>query len=119
MENENMIIITSGRENIDIDAYGGVIAYAYLLNLKGIKAKAVCTGNLNESVTPSMLKLKYKLDDYTKSEDDKFIVVDTSYKDRLDKIVEEDKIIEIIDHHFGEEEYWKEKIGEKAIEKMS
>ena len=110
-----MIIITSGRGNVDIDAYGGAIAYAYLLNLKGIKAKAVCTGNLNESITPSMLKLEYKLDDYTKSEDDKFIVVDVSYKDFFDKIVEEDKIIEIIDHHCGYEEYWKEKLGEKAI----
>lgn len=114
-----MIIITSGRGNVDIDAYGGAIGYAYFLNLKGIEAKAVCTGNLNESITPSMLKLEYKLDDYTKSEDDKFIVVDLSYKDFFDKIVEEDKIIEIIDHHYGYEEYWKEKMGEKAIEKMS
>ena len=31
---KNMIIITSGKGNIDIDAYGGAIAYAYLLNLK-------------------------------------------------------------------------------------
>ena len=45
----------------------------------------------------------------TKSEDDKFIVVDVSYKDFFDKIVEEDKIIEIIDHHCGYEEYWKNK----------
>ena len=110
-----MIIITSGKGNVDIDAYGGAIAYAYLLNLKGIEAKAVCTGNLNESITPSMLKLEYKLDDYTKSQDDKFIVVDVSYKDFFDKIVEEDKIIEIIDHHYGYEKYWKEKLGEKAI----
>ena len=29
-----MIIITSGKGNVDIDAYGGAIAYAYLLNLK-------------------------------------------------------------------------------------
>ena len=26
-----MIIITSGKGNIDIDAYGGAIGYAYLL----------------------------------------------------------------------------------------
>ena len=110
-----MIIITSGRGNVDIDAYGGAIGYAYLHNLQGIKAKAVCTGNLNESIIPSMLKLEYKLDNYTKSEDDKFIVVDVSYKDFFDKIVEEDKIIEILDHHYGYEEYWKEKLGEKAI----
>ena len=31
-ENKNMIIITSGKGNIDIDAYGGAIGYAYLLN---------------------------------------------------------------------------------------
>ncbi len=110
-----MLIITSGRGNIDIDAYGGAIAYAYLLNLKGIKAKAVSTGNLNESITPSLLDTQYKLDNYTKSEEDKFIVVDVSYKDFFDKIVEQDKIVEIVDHHYGYEEYWKEKLGEKAI----
>ncbi len=33
-----MIIITLCRENIDIDAYGVIFYYAYLLKLKGLKA---------------------------------------------------------------------------------
>ena len=110
-----MKIITSGRKNIDIDAYAGAIAYAYLLNLKGEKAKAVSTGNLNESITPSLLSLQYKLDEYSKADDDKFIVVDISYKEFFDKIVDDNKIIEIIDHHYGYEEYWKERLGNRAI----
>lgn len=40
-----MKIVTSGSKYIDIDAYAGIIAYANLLNLNGISAKAVSTQN--------------------------------------------------------------------------
>ena len=76
-----MKIVTSGCKYIDIDAYGGIIAYAYLLNLKGIPAKAVSTSPLNESITPTLLNLDIKLDKYEKSNDDEFIIVDVSNKD--------------------------------------
>ena len=109
-----MIIVTSGNKYIDIDAYATIIAYANLLRLKGINAKAVSSAKLNESITQTLLDLKVGLDEYEKSENDKFIIVDVSNKDFFDDIVNEDKIVEVIDHHTGFEEYWKSILKEKA-----
>ena len=109
-----MKIVTSGRRYIDIDAYAGCIAYANLLNLKGISAKAVSTAKINESITPSLLKLSNKLEQYEKSDNDEFIIIDVSNKDFFDDIVAEDKVIEVIDHHIGCEEYWQNKKKKKA-----
>lgn len=110
-----MIIVTSGKRYIDIDAYAGCIAYANLLKLKGIEAKAMSTAKINGSVTQNLLKLNSKLDDnIVTNNDDEFVIIDVSNKDFLDKIVDQNKIIEIIDHHTGYEEYWENKLGEKA-----
>lgn len=110
-----MIIVTSGKRYIDIDAYAGCIAYANLLKLKGIEAKAMSTAKINGSVIQDLLKLNSKLDDnIVTNNDDEFVIIDVSNKDFFDKIVDQNKIIEIIDHHTGYEEYWKNKLGEKA-----
>lgn len=109
-----MKIITSGNPYIDIDAYASCIAYAELLKLKGVKAKAVSTAKINESITESLLKLDFKLDNYQKDKNDEFIILDISNKEYFDSIVIENKVIEVIDHHFGHEEYWKDKLGNKA-----
>ena len=109
-----MKIVTSGSKYLDIDAYSGIIAYSNLLRLKGIQAKAVSTAKLNESITSSLLELKTKLDKYEEKEDDEFIIIDVSNKDYFDEIVKESKIVEVIDHHIGFEEYWKNKLGENS-----
>ena len=109
-----MKIVTSGCKYIDIDAYGGIIAYAYLLNLKGIQAKAISTSPLNESITPTLLDLDVKLDEYEKCDDDEFIIVDVSNKEFFDDIVDEEKIIEVIDHRTGFKEYWENILKERA-----
>lgn len=109
-----MIVVTSGKKYLDIDGYAGCIAYAKLLNLKGIKAKAISTSKPNESITPSLLALSNRLDEYKPSENDEYIIIDVSNKDFFDTFVKEEKVIEIIDHHVGYEEYWKNKLKEKA-----
>ena len=109
-----MKIVTSGCKYIDIDAYGGIVAYAYLLNLKGIPAKAVSTSPLNESITPTLLNLDIKLDKYEKSNDDEFIIVDVSNKDFFDDIVDENRIIEVIDHRTGFKDYWENILNKNA-----
>ena len=106
-----MKIVTAGNKYIDIDAYASCIAYANLLKLKGIHAKAVSTAKINETITPNLLKLNAQLENYEKSDNDEFIIVDVSSKSYFDNIVNEDKIIEIIDHHVGYEEYWKQTRG--------
>jgi inorganic pyrophosphatase/manganese-dependent inorganic pyrophosphatase len=45
-----MKIITSGASYLDIDAYACCIAYAELLNLQGIPARAVSSAKPNASV---------------------------------------------------------------------
>lgn len=109
-----MIIITAGSKYMDIDAYASCIAYREFLNIQGIKAQAVTTAKLNKSITNSLLQLNTKLDKYKKSKQEKYIILDVSNKNYFDKIVQEDNIIELIDHHIGFEEYWKEKLEEKA-----
>ena len=109
-----MIVVTSGSKYIDIDAYASCIAYANLLNLKGKEAKAVSSAKKNESIPLSLLKLNIGLDNYKLSKEDEFIVIDISNKAFFDKIVNEDKIIEVIDHHVGCEEYWKNKLQDKS-----
>lgn len=109
-----MKIVTSGNKYIDIDAYASCISYSNLLNQKGIQSKAVSTAKLNESITKKLLNLNTKLDKYMPAEDDEFVIIDVSNKNYFDNIVKENKIIEIIDHHTGYGEYWKEKLGEKS-----
>lgn len=109
-----MIVVTSGNKYIDIDAYASCIAYANLLNLKGQKAKAVSSAKPNESIPSSLLNLNIGLDHYETSKEDEFVIIDVSNKAYFDKIVNEDKIIEVIDHHVGYEEYWRNKLQDKA-----
>lgn len=109
-----MVVVTSGKKYIDIDAYAGCIAYAKLLNLKGIKAKAISTAKPNESITPSLMKLTPELDKYKPDKEDEYMIIDVSNKDYFDTFVQEEKIIGIIDHHVGYEKYWKDRLKEKA-----
>ncbi len=109
-----MIVVTSGSKYLDIDAYAGCIAYAKLLNLKGIKAKAISSAKQNGSITPYLLDLNVRLDKYKPVENDKYIIIDVSNKEYFDMFVKENNIIEIIDHHVGYETYWKSKLGEKS-----
>lgn len=109
-----MKIVTSGSRYIDIDAYAGCIAYSHLLNLKGMESKAVSTAKLNESITDDLLELNAKLDSYIHKEDDEFIIIDVSDKNFFDKIVDENKIVEVIDHHTGFEDYWKERLADNS-----
>lgn len=109
-----MIIVTSGSTYLDIDAYGGCIAYAELLNLLGKPAKAVSSAPLNASITPAVLAWGAKLDSHVSSPGDRFVLVDVSDPAHLDPCVALDNVIEVFDHHSGFEEYWHDRLGTKA-----
>ncbi len=109
-----MKIITSGANYLDIDAYACAIAYAELLELQGEKALAFSTAPLNESISTTIRSWNAPFNtDYAPSENDTFVLVDVSEPDFLDKTVVLDKVVEVIDHHLGFEEYWQERIGDK------
>lgn len=111
-----MLIITSGARYIDIDAYASIIAYAEFLNLKGKNAIAYSSSPLNESVTASLRNNKYTISRHVDfNKDDKFIILDVSDPDFFDKSVDMDRIIQIIDHHYGFENYWDSNSNINAI----
>lgn len=110
-----MIVITSGKKYIDIDAYASCIAYRELLKMRGIEAKFVSTSTLNYSITKSLLEIPYTFDNYNLEENDKIIVIDLSNKDFFEDFVNKNNIIEIIDHHPGFNDYWSNLLGENSI----
>jgi inorganic pyrophosphatase/exopolyphosphatase len=110
-----MKTITVGSIYIDIDGYGGMVAYAELLRLLGEPARAVSTAVINESVPQMFRELAVEFESaYTPVEDEEFIVIDNSDPDYFEKFVLEEKVVEVIDHHPGFENYWMRRIGKGA-----
>src|SRR5258708_3325740 len=100
-----MIIVTAGSDFVDIDAYGGCVSYAELLQKQGIDAKALSTAPLNESITPTVLSWGADFDDkYKPNPEDNFVVIDVSNPEFFEKSLVQDRIIGIIDHHTGHED---------------
>jgi inorganic pyrophosphatase/exopolyphosphatase len=112
-----MVIVNTGSAYIDIDGYAGIISYAELLNLQGTPAKAASIAPLNESITKTVRIWPTNYENqYVGSKEDKFVIIDVSGVEYLerDPVVDLDKVVEVIDHHPGYEEYWAKKLGSKA-----
>lgn len=113
---KEQIVITSGRKYIDIDAYAGIFAYKTLLQSLGHEVYAATTAVLNESIPESIKELGFTFDEVDTLRPTKYIVLDVSHPDFIDTFVQEENIVEIIDHHTGYEDYWKEKRIKAHIE---
>ncbi len=110
-----MRIITSGSRYVDIDAYAGAIAYAELLQARGEQAEAVSTAPWNESISETVRSWQAPLKtEYTPSDADTFTLIDVSDPEYFDGFVDLARVDEVIDHHPGFEQYWQERIGDKA-----
>ena len=110
-----MKVVTSGARYLDIDAYGGCIAYAELLNKMGEPAIAASTAPLNESITPTIRSWGSELvRDYSADQNDTYVIIDLSNPEIFDTFVDQAKVEEIIDHHMEFEAYWHERLGDRA-----
>jgi inorganic pyrophosphatase/manganese-dependent inorganic pyrophosphatase len=109
-----MKIITSGASYLDIDAYACCIAYAELLNLQGIPARAVSSATANASVSKTVLDWGCAFQTHEPSLTDEFILVDVSDYHHFDPLVVLNQVVEVIDHHPGYEDYWAKKLGSAA-----
>lgn len=116
----NRIVITTGDKYFEIDSLACIISYCELLKLQGKDSVAIIRGPQIHNVTDKILKWDLNFSDQYLAEDsDEFIIMDISDPKYISKIVNEDKITALYDHHFGYESYWKEKLGEDAhIEKV-
>ena len=109
------IIVTSGDNYTDIDAYAGCIVYTKILRKLGFNAISYSSSKLNGSVPNSIYNTNLILREYKYEEGDKYIIIDVSANRFIDPIVKDDDVIELIDHHFGFEEYWKSRLGDSSI----
>jgi len=111
-----MKIITSGGRYLDIDAYAGIIAYAELLSLMGLQARAVSTAPLNQSIPAIVRSWPAPLTTiYSPNDRDKFTLVDVSEPKYFEDFVDLERVEEVIDHHPGLESYWQERIGDGML----
>ena len=104
------IVITSGKRYIDIDAYAACIAYRELLKIENNNVYAFTSGAYNESISKLIKEIPYDFDTYKPTSNDDFIILDVSNKEVFDEEVILENIVEIIDHHTGYEEYWKDRV---------
>lgn len=112
-----MLIITSGRVYSDIDIVASALPYKNLCDLKGIPAKAVLAGPLNDSVPQLVRNLGLKFETGLREDPSscQFVIVDFSEPKFLPDFVKQDNIIKVFDHRFlGWENYWKDKLGNDA-----
>lgn len=110
----NKIAITSGEAFIDIDAYACAIAYQELLHKEGKEAQAILTGPLNHSVPPPVRSWATDFLKEAPGKDFDVVIVDLSDPKYIAKFADQERVIEIYDHHFGFEKYWREKLGDKS-----
>jgi inorganic pyrophosphatase/exopolyphosphatase len=110
-----MIIVTSGIKFIDLDGLASAVSYADLLKLQHREAAAVLAAPLNHSVTKTIKEWGADYSETLKYVDCDFVLVDVSEASHFPSLVDQNKILEIYDHHFGFEDFWKERLGERAI----
>ena len=102
-----MIVVTAGNKYLDIDAYASCVAYVKLLKSRGEDAVFASSATPNSSVSSIVRKYDHMIrTDYVPTSSDEFIVLDVSNPQFIDKLVNQDKIVEIIDHHTGFESAW-------------
>lgn len=115
MRSQTRYVITGGSAYTDIDVFACAIGYQDLLRLFGKSADAVLPAPFNITIPPIIenQEVHYQKT-YQRQVDDKFILVDVSDPNFFPEFVNEDKIVELYDHHFGHENYWANRLGNDA-----
>lgn len=99
----------------DVDVYASILAYTDLLNQRGKSAEVYIPSRPNYSV-PEGLRLPERENTvFDFRPGDQTIILDLSEPDVIHKLVSNDQILELIDHHPGYEEYWQNELGERAV----
>lgn len=106
--------VTAARDFADIDTLACAIAYSELLNLEGKDAAVFIPEELNSSITDEIKTWGFKYEKEPASDGFSFVIVDSTIPEALPSFVAIDKIVELYDHHTGYENFWKEKLGDRA-----
>ncbi len=107
-------IITAGETFTDIDVLACAVGYSELLTLEGKKNEVVLPGVFNSSITPILRAWDLKYATTPTDPDSDVVLVDVSELAYVAKFVQPQQVVEIYDHRFGFQDFWKEKLGAHA-----
>lgn len=99
----------------DVDVYAAILAYADLLNQRDRPAKVYIPMAPNYSVPKELRLPELENPQFEFAPGDQAIILDVSNPEAIHRFVSNDQILELIDHHFGFEDYWQREIDERAI----
>lgn len=93
-------ILVTGYVNPDLDGFACILAYTDFLNKTGQKAIPSVSGKQHEEANHVIKEYNLKLDikEYNPKNFEKIILTDSSDLDGIDKRIDPEKVIEIIDH---------------------
>lgn len=116
MLNSPRIIITAGSAYTDIDALACSVAYAEFLRLMGRDAVSVLEAPLNSTISNIIRSWALNFEtEYIANPLDQFVLVDISNPEHFEKFVNRERIIQVFDHHYGFETFWKERLNENSV----
>lgn len=107
------VVVTSGPRFTDLDALASAIAYG---EIPPEPPLVVLPGPLNQSISKEIRRWSLNFETNVSGDDYDFVIVDVSELEAMPLFVRQhqDRVVEIYDHHFGFEELWREKLGERA-----
>ncbi len=110
-------IVVGGSAYADIDVLACISAYSQLLSLKDYRAQGIITGPWNQTISSSIRKWPTGIVQkfLVSNEPCNFILVDISDPTFVEKFVEIEKVIEVYDHHYGHEAFWKDRLPNSAF----
>jgi len=113
MENNRVIVITSGGQYTDIDTLACGVAYKNLLDVLGKPNKLVLLGPVNESVSKTVKTWNYSFEASFEGSlaDCSYVLVDISDPTYFASFVIQENIIELYDHRWGFKGTWKQRLG--------
>lgn len=105
-------IVVGGSAYADIDVLACIAAYTQLLNLKGCHTQGIITGPWNQTISHSVRQWRTEIEkQFLPLEDScNFVLVDISDPKFIEPFVEIEKVVEVYDHHYGYEDFWKKRL---------
>lgn len=105
-------IVVGGSAYADIDVLACISAYTQLLRLMNREAAGIISGPWNQTIPQSIKKWPLEIGNTLTDPVDQchFILVDVSDPNFMEKFVPLERVIEVFDHHYGHELFWKQKL---------
>lgn len=110
-----MKIIVSGNKYTDIDVAACAFGLQAFYEVEGTPSQVLISPTFNNSLTKTVLSWLPSYSEPGKlPQKYEVVVVDLSDPEHIDGRVDQGKIIELFDHHFGFEKLWGERLGRSA-----